>query len=499
LSLLNHSLRIQPDCFWAGIRRSGVTQTISLVFSWILILGPSNTISTSADWSQFRGPNGSGLSNEKGLPTEFGPTQNVIWKTALPPGHSSPVLTNQRIFLTAFEGEKIYVICLDRSNGKVLWRHEVPRSRTEALHKANSPASPSPVTDGTNVYAFFTDFGLISLGPEGQLRWRLPLGPFNNPFGLGSSPIVAQNKVLMVCDQESGSFFIAVDKDSGQVKWRVERPEYTRGFATPILYKPKMGELQVLVSGSLQLTAYSVETGKEIWWLRGITWQVKSTPVMGADTLFVHGWAGGADEGQQEEIEPFEEALKKMDANHDGKLSKEEIKNEALTKDWDAMDLDRDGVVGERDWRFYRARRAAQNAVLAFRLGGEGDMTEKSFLWRYQKSLPNVPSPLLYKDVLYLMKEGGVLTALEASSGKVLKQARLQGALGDYFASPVVADDKIFTISHEGKVTVLKPGPDWEALATNDLNDECNATPAFADGKLYVRTRGTLYCFGKQN
>src|SRR5262245_25213503 len=163
------------------------------------------------------------------------------------------------------------------------------------------------------------------------------------------------------------------------------------------------------------------------------------------------------------------------------------------------MDLDRDGVVGERDWRFYRARRAAQNAVLAFRLGGEGDMTEKSFLWRYQKSLPNVPSPLLYQDVLYLMKEGGVLTALEAATGKVLKQARLQGALGDYFASPVAADGKLFTISHEGKVTVIKPGPAWEPLVTNDLKEECNATPAFADGKLYIRTRDTLYCFGQRN
>jgi len=499
LSILDCLLRIQSLSFRAVVRhrwRCTTDRAIWLTFSWFLCL---SVASTAADWSQFRGPNGSGLSVEKGLPTEFGPSQNVIWKTALPPGHSSPVLTDQRIFLTAFEGKQIYVICLDRAQGKILWRHEVPRNRVEELHKANSPASPSPVTDGTNVYAFFTDFGLISLGPEGQLRWKLPLGPFNNPFGLGSSPILAENKVLLVCDQESGSFFIAVDKDTGQVKWRVERPEYTRGFATPILYRPANGELQVLVSGSLQFTAYSVETGKELWWLRGITWQVKSTPVMSADTLFVHGWAGGADEGQQEAVEPFEEALKKMDTNHDGKLSKEEIKDEALTKDWDAMDLDRDGVVGERDWRFYRARRSAQNAVLAFRLGGTGDMTEKSFLWRYQKSLPNVPSPLLYKDVLYLMKEGGVLTALEASTGKVLKQARLQGALGDYFASPVAADDKIFTISHEGKVTVLKPGPEWEALATNDLTDECNATPAFADGKLYIRTRGALYCFGKQN
>jgi outer membrane protein assembly factor BamB len=453
----------------------------------------------AADWPQFRGSNGSGISSSTGLPLQFGPDQNVIWKTALPPGHSSPVLSEDRIFLTAFEGEKLLVICLDRGNGKLLWKREVPRNRTEELHKANSPASPSPVTDGVNVYAFFTDFGLISFGPDGEERWRVPLGPFNNPFGLGASPILADGKVLMVCDQESGSFFVAVDKEDGKVRWRIERPEFTRGFATPVLYKPKEGPLQVIVPGSLQLTAYSVETGQEVWWVTGLTWQLKSTPVMTQHTIYVHGWAGGADEGQQEEIPPFEEVLKQLDTNRDGKLAKEEIQDPRLKEDWRSMDLDKDGTLNDRDWRFYRARRAAQNAVLAFRLGGQGDMTQKNFLWRYQKSLPNVPSPLLYKDVLYLMKEGGILTALEDSTGKVLKQARLQGALGDYFASPVAADDKVFTVSHEGKVTVLKPGGDWEILATNDLNDECNATPAIADGRLYIRTRSTLYCFGKKN
>jgi outer membrane protein assembly factor BamB len=451
----------------------------------------------STDWSQFRGPNGSGLAETGNLPVQFGPAQNVIWKTVLPAGHSSPVLSQDRIFLTGYEEEKLLVFCVDRENGKIIWRRDLARTRKEELHKANSPASPSAVTDGQNVYVFFTDLGLVSFTAEGKERWRLPLGPFNNPFGLGASPILAEDKLLMICDQESGSFFVAVDKNTGKIKWRVERPEYTRGFSTPIIYKPKNGALQVIVSGSLQLTAYSVETGKEVWWIRGLTWQMKSTPVLGDDVIYVHGWAGGADEGQQENVPPFEDALAKLDGNRDKKLSQEEMTDEKIKKDWKSYDLDRDGILNDRDWRFYRSRRAAQNAVLAFRLGGEGDLTEKNFLWRYQKSLPNVPSPVLYDNVLYLLKEGGVLTALDASNGTVLKQARLQGALGDYFASPVVADGKLYTVSHEGKVSVVKPGKDWEVLAINELGEDCNATPAISDARIYLRTHQALYCFGK--
>jgi len=464
-----------------------------------LLVLPSIVCATAlaGDWAQFRGPNSSGLADTRDLPVRFGPQENVIWRTPLPPGHSSPVLTQDRIFLTGYDEQNMLIFGLGRTNGKVLWRVEIARPRKEELHKANSPASPSPVTDGKNIYVFFTDFGLMSFDLNGKERWRVPLGPFNNPFGMGASPILAEDKVLQICDAESGSFFAAVDKNNGQLKWRVERPEYTRGFSTPVLYKPKGGELQVIVSGSLQMTAYSVATGKEIWWTRGSTWQMKSTPVLGENTVYVHGWAGGADEGQQENVPPFEEVLKAKDTNKDGKLSPEEIGDEKIQKDWKSFDLDRDGFLGERDWRFYRSRRAAQNAVLAFRLGGEGDLTEKNFLWRYQKALPNVPSPLLYQNVLYLMKEGGVLTALDAGTGAVLKQGRLPGALGDYFASPVAADGKVYTVSHEGKVTVLKPGKDWEILSTNDIGEDCNATPAIADGRIYLRTHQALYCFGK--
>jgi len=461
-----------------------------------LLLGTAIGASAS-DWPQFRGPNAFGVSDTTGLPTEFGPAKNVIWKTTLPAGHSSPVLSANRIFLTAFDAEHLYVITLDRSNGQILWRREVPRPRKQKLHNSNSPASPSVATDGRNVYAFFTDFGLISYGSDGEERWRVPLGPFNNPFGLGASPVLANGKVIQSCDSETGSFILAVDQKTGHTVWRAERPEMTRGFSTPVLYQPKQGALQVLVAGRNRFIAYDVDSGKEVWWVRGLTWQLKPTPIVAGDVAYVLGWAGGSDQGNQANLPTFEEILRVSDTNHDGKLSRDELEDPHYKEDFEDSDLNGDGFLDRREWEKYRDKRTMVNSVMAVRLGGEGDMTEKNILWRFYKSLPNVPSPLLYQDALYLMKEGGILTALDPATGTVLKQGRLKGALDFYYSSPVAADGKIFTSSQDGHVSVIRAGRDWEVLAVNDMDDEVYATPAPVDQRLYLRTRGALYCFGK--
>src|SRR5579859_2617430 len=461
------------------------------------ILLAAATLVAAADWPQFRGPNAFGVSDTTGLPTEFGPAKNVVWRTAVPPGHSSPVLSADRIFLTAFSEDQLYVITLERSTGKILWRRELPRLRKQKLHNSNSPASPSVATDGRNAYAFFTDFGLVSYGSDGEERWRVPLGPFDNPFGLGASPVLANGKVIQVCDSETGSFAIAVDQKTGRTVWRVERPEMTRGFSTPVLYQPKNGALQALVAGTNRFVAYDVDTGKEVWWVRGLTWQMKPTPIVSGDTAYVLGWAGGADQGNQAAIPSFAEILKLADANHDGKLSKQELAGSSYEKDFGDADLNADGFLEVREWEKYRERRTLVNSVMAVRLGGAGDMTDKNILWRFYKSLPNVPSPLLYRNVLYLMKEGGILTALDPATGSVLKQGRLKGALDFYYSSRVGADGKIFTASEDGHVSVIKAGKDWEVLAVNDMNDPVYATPAPVDQQLFLRTRNALYCFGK--
>ena len=472
-------------------RDPGSSYNVAMVRSgWVLLL--CATITLAADWPQWRGPSG-GVSTATQLPARISPTENVVWKTPLPPGHSTPIFGGDRIFVTAIDNDKLFVISLDRATGKVLWRREVPRPRKQPLHAMNNPASPSPVTDGKNVYAFFTDFGLISYGFDGNERWRLPMGPFNNPFGMGASPVLAGDLLIQNCDAETDSFVTAVNTRTGKQVWRVERPDSTRGFSTPLIWRSPEGVDQVLVPGTGQLAAYSVATGEKLWWVRGLTWQLKPTPVMHDGIIYVLGWAGGSDTGQQEELADFAWLNRSFDANKDGRVSLDEITDKRYKNE---IDLDTDGFVNEREWTFYRAKRLSQNSLMAVRLGGRGDMTEKNRLWMYTKSLPNATSPLLYNGVIYLIKDGGVLTGVNPANGEAFKQARLKDAIDEYYASPLGADGRIWTISRNGHLTVVKAGPGLEVLESSNFDEECYASPVAVDDRIYIRTRTALYAFG---
>lgn len=486
------------------LKRNGPRSPIfALALSFIIImLSVFGSQARAEDWSQFRGPNGTGISTSKGLPVEFGAQKNLVWKTDLPAGHSSPVLGRNRIFLTAFEENKLFTICLDRQSGKLLWKREVPRSRTDRLLKPNNPASPSPVTDGENVYAFFQDFGLVAYKADGAEMWRLPLGPFNSQWGMAASPILSSDKVILACDQDTNSFLIAVDKSSGRVKWKTDRPQVISGYSTPILYRPKGGPEQVVIPESFQLSAYSVETGEKVWWVRGLACEMKSIPAVEGDVIYINGWGWPENQpGKQVTVAPFEEVLPKQDVNKDGKISKSEAVDDRLKIEgyFNVFDLNRDGLLEARDWEVYRTMMSAENGLLSIKLGGRGDMTASSIRWRYQRPVPQVPSTLLYKNVLYMVNDGGVLISFDPATGAVVKQARLEGAIDKYFASPVAADDKVYLVSQSGAVSVLKAGAEWQILAVNNLDDECFATPAIADGRIYIRTRGALYCFAKRD
>jgi outer membrane protein assembly factor BamB len=477
----------------------------------VLVVTVAAATSFAADWSQFRGPNGSGVGDAVRLPAQFGPAKNVVWKTPVPFGHSSPVIGGELIFLTGAEGGaradagrekvvdqggKLYTLAIQRSTGKIVWRREVPRPRLERYQPTNSPASPTPVTDGENVYVFFGDFGMLSYTKDGVERWRLRLGPFNNVNGHGSSPILYGDLVILVCDQDSGSYLLAVDTKTGRIRWKTPRPNQTRSYVTPAIFQPKDGPPELIVPGALQVTSYYAGTGEKAWWVRGLSWQPKSLPVIDGDTIYVHAWEGGGDAETPSETPTFTDTLAKRDSNHDGKLSESEFADDPkMQRGYYLLDLNNDGFVDEHEWDFYRARRAARNNLLAIRHGGHGDLTGTNVIWSMQKFLPNCPSPLIYQGVMYLVKDGGILTALDPKTGRILKQGRLAGALDTYYASPIGAADKVFLLSQQGKATVIRAGPDWEVLAVNDLEDDTFATPAIFDNNLYLRTRGMLYCF----
>jgi outer membrane protein assembly factor BamB len=473
----------------------------------LLILLTTLTTVISDEWSQFRGPNGTGVSETKNLPSEFGPKKNVVWKADLPPGHSSPVLTRDRIFVTAHEKDTLLVIAVDRQTGKILWRRPVPRTIPGRLQNVNGPASPSPVTDGTNVYVFFQEFGLVSFDATGKERWKLPLGPFNMFYGFGASPILVDDKVILPVDQDHpASYMIAVDKNSGRVKWKVERPIVISGYSTPIIYQPPRGPKQIIVPESFQLSAYSVADGKRVWWVRGLACEMKSIASHDSEYLYINGWGFPQNQpGQQVKTISFEEALALYDKDKDHMITKADMPADAprgsmermVSAAFEAFDMDRNEKLDAKDWEVFRAMMASENGLLAIKMGGEGDQTANAIRWRYQKPVPQVPSTLLYHNVLYMINDSGILISFDPATGNVIKQGRLHGAIDKYFSSPVAADDKVFLIGQGGQVSVVKATGEWEVLAVNELDDECFATPAIADGRIYIRTRSALYAFGK--
>ncbi len=462
----------------------------------LLVTATAAPAAAGADWSRFRGPNGSGTVETGALPAEFGPALNVVWKTPLPPGHSSPIVAKDRILVTALDGEALVTFSLDRVTGRIVWRREAPRPHVLKIDKRNHPASPSPATDGDNVYVFFQDFGLLAYDRDGKERWRMPLGPFDNAYGMGSSPIVIGNQVVLVCDQSNGSFMIAADKNTGRVRWQVDRPEAKTGHSTPIFYEPAGGPAQLLVPGSFYLTAYSLANGEKLWWVKGLAFETKATPVVADGLVYIHGTSTSSFQDSYENKIPGFETVRASDKDGDGKFSREEAPD-ALAKRWiNLIDLNGDTLLDEREWEYYRAARASKGGLWAFRLGGKGDMTEANMRWHYDRAVPQLPSPLLYQGALYIVNDAGIATTLDPATGTVRLQGRMKGAIDNFWASPVASDGKIFMVSDSCKVVVMKPDAILEPLAVNDLDDQCSATPAIAGARIYIRTRSALYAFG---
>jgi outer membrane protein assembly factor BamB len=445
-------------------------------------------------WPQFRGPNGAGVDAGTGYPVTFSPTSQVVWKAAVPFARSSPVVVGERVYVTASEGEQLLTIAFDAASGREVWRRARPRARAQALYKANDPASPTPAADGQGVVAFFADFGLVAYAPDGKERWTLPLGPFKNFYGMAGSPIIAGDAVILVCDQMSGSYMIALDRQTGKERWRRERPGVTVSWTTPMVFAPGGGaEPQLVVLSSTRLDGYALASGEPRWWMPLSSQGAIGTAIAHGDTVIVSTLAGS-----EPWMEPFEAALKTFDADKDGKLSRPEwATDKGMGEHFGWVDADDNGSVDAAEYNDARAMGVGEYGIAALRPAGlRGKIDPAAALWRFKKNLPYIPTPVVYNGLVYMVKTGGIITAIDPASGLAVKEGRSKDAPGDYEASPVAADDKVFLASVNGKVTVLKAGAQWEIVGVNDLGDEIHATPALSGGRIYVRTRGMLYCFG---
>jgi outer membrane protein assembly factor BamB len=440
----------------------------SLIAIGLLLTLPTLFVTQASDnpgnWPQWRGPDSQGVSAEKNLPTEWSENKNVQWKTAIPGnGFSQPIIWDKKVFLTtAIEGaaapadhkplkrvmgdkefkhpdwvgyDKLHtfkVMCLDRDNGKALWDKTAYEGAVyDYRHRRGSYAAPTPVTDGKFVYAYFGSEGVYCYDFEGNLIWKRPLGGIGTVgMGVGTSPVLHENLLILVCDQEfdsKDSFMIALNKETGSTVWRVPRPVQT-SWSTPVVVKTAQ-RAELLVSGNEFLVAYDPATGKEFWRASGLKSHAIATPVVSGDmAIFSSGFP-----------------------------------DKVIV----AVKLGGAGNIDGTDkilWRYNKGTSYVPSPILY------GDYV-------YLMSDAGILSCLNAKtgEVVY---EGG----------------RVPVATKFYGASPVAFDGKLLLTSDDGDTFVIKAGPKHEVLGTNSLGEPCRTSIAIADGKLFIRGAKHLFC-----
>lgn len=457
-----------------------------------LILGVTR-LAAAEDWPRFRGTNGTGVSDSQSLPDVLDP-KSALWRVEVPSGRSSPIVVGDRVYISGIDQDKLVVLAVDRQTGRTLWRRDLARERSSRIYAGNDTASSTPASDGDHVFVFFADLGIVAFDRAGSERWRLPLGPFDSFYGVSSSPIVHGQTLVLVCDQRHGSFVLAVDKDSGRIRWRQERKTATtEGYSTPVVHAPPGGTPQLIVNGGSRLDAYDLTSGQIVWWVGRQGIYPVGSAVLAGDVALAVGMGG-----ETSPYPPFDTALATLDVDKSGALSPVELaKDASLAEHFGWLDADSSGSVTRAEWDQKVKESVAEHGVTGSRIGGAGDRTDASLLWRNTRAYSYLITPLVYRDVLYLVKNGGIITSLHPRSGQVLKTGRTRKeAIDDYFASPVAGDGKVFLVSHTGKVSVLRAGEQWQVLSVTDLDEPTQATPAIADGRVYVRTQRALYSFG---
>lgn len=474
-------------------------------------------------WNQFRGPNGQGVAEADRIPVQFGPESNVLWKTVIPPGHSSPVIQSNLIFLTANEPDnkkELITLAINRRDGKILWRKIVPAETEGRFHHFNNPASSTPTADERNVYVYFGTYGLVCYDHAGNEVWQRKIDTPTSKYGMATSPILYKNKVIMVLDGDGGSScLLAVDCNTGQTVWEQPRSLFDAGWSTPMIWRHGDAE-ELVVLGSKRLTSYDLSTGAEIWWAGGFPPETVGVPVAGDGLLFASAAAlGGRGDEKFDIAGTWKMTVKEFDRNNDSQIQRDEmtegfafIQRPELPKDNPGyglpvrdmerllriFDHNKNQIISEDEWIQSMSGFVATSypILIAIRPGAKKDARESHVAWEIQRGVPETPSLLYCRGKLYLLRDGGVLTCLEAKTGKEFFRERI-GTAGQYTASPIAAGDKIIAASVKGVVTVIQVDDELKVLARNDFGEKIFATPAIAENKIYLRTAGHLYALGE--
>lgn len=455
----------------------------------------------AADWPQFRGPEGNAIAPADARPPlKFSPKQNVLWSVTTEPGNSSPVIQGDRLFLTAHPGaNRLATVALDRRSGRELWRKELAPEKVEEVHRSlGSPASATPVVEGDRLYVHFGSFGLLCYSTEGQELWRLPMSLTQTEYGSSSSPILAGDNVILLLDQDGGSHLVAVNKTSGKVAWRVERPEMRRGFGTPLLWNHDKAT-DLVVPGTYWMKGLDPATGEERWRVSGLARITCTSPCVGDGQLFAASWTTGGDHNADHITMPaFDGFAAEHDANKDGKFSFAELPDGPVKQRFKHLDGNRDAFVDREEWEsMANIFSRVENQAFAVKPGPDGKVSDAAVSWRFKKGLPYVASPVFYQGRFYMVKNGGMFTCLDPATGKAVYQEERLDALGDYYASLVAANGRIYVTSQRGMMSVVRAGDAFEVLAHNDLGEVTQATPAVVGDVMYVRTASHLHAFSE--
>ncbi len=484
-----------------------------------VVLSTGDFHAHAGDWPQFRGPNCSGVSAETAtLPVEFSPEKNLKWSAEVGDGIGSPIIADGRVFISGMTGdETVSLFAFDLNSGEQLWRRDWETGPLPEIHKSNSQASATPAADDERVYFYFWTLGLITVDAKtGADVWeqKLPTPFFVFKWGPGMSPVLYKDLLLFCQDDDLEPAFYAFDRKTGELRWKDDRIDMAVNYSHPVINTVD-GQDEIVVAGTGMLVGYDPETGKRKWFAKVLLRNIKSTPVARDGVIYVSLQSGGI---ANQWLVSVDQAVT---GDNNGKLDREEIRRfvgaqpipEAFfEKTFGRGDLNGDGFLEgkELDVAFLHpdnfagasfeslGAKAAEERIVAVRGGGTGDVTQSHLLWQHPtKYTDHIVSPYVDAGRMFLIKCGGLCTVFDSGTGEPCSRVRRIGGGGDYFASPVGGDGKIYLAAENGIVTVLANDEKYEILAENDMGESILATPALSDGKVLVRTRSKLLVFAQ--